>query len=385
MLADLHPFLQAILFTGSAVLLVGATIWWLFGTRVSTAVTRSSPASPRLAIGLGVLFGFAALQLVVGGLWDASQHLTTGEIPGGSDFLWPSHIVIYSSFLLSLIGALAALAVVIVPAWREGVRDPRVVARRSPHLTAVALASLYQLLAIPGDALWHELFGIDLTAWSPPHLSLAIMGAVVLLCAAAMVVRARPALARPLVADGLVVILLGLMLNAVYMVGVLEWELPGARSPLVVARPIWSYPLVAGTLGFLGLMLAREIVPRRWAATGTAATFLAVRGGISAALGLTGNIAPSLPLIFLAGAFLLDLVPWRRWLSRAPAARLALEPLSYSVGFAAGVVPALAGGSFRPALGPNDLAIAFGLTFVVGLALSPLVRWLGGGLRGRMD
>ncbi len=382
MLANLPPFWQAVLFSGGAVLFVGVTAWWLFGTRVRGAAVDPQPPSPRLAMGLGILFGITALQLVVGGLWDASQHLTTGEIPGGSDFLWPSHIVIYSSFLLSLIGALAALAVVIVPAWRAGIRDPRRWARRSPQLAAVALASIYQLMAIPGDALWHELFGIDLTAWSPPHLSLAIMGAVVLLSAATMIVRARPAMARPVTADALVVILMALMLNVIYMVGVLEWELPGARSPLVAARPIWSYPLVAGVLGFLVLILARELVRRRWVATATAAVFFTVRGGISAALGLTGNIAPAFPLVFFVGALLLDLVPWKRWLSGAPSMRHALEPLSYSVGFAAGAVPALAAGSFRPALGPDDLAIAFGLTFVVGLALSPLVRWLGGRLRG---
>ena len=383
MFAALPVFWQAALFTGGAVILVGGSTWWLFVSRARGAVGESPPPSPRLAIGLGALLGLSALQLVIGGLWDASQHITTGEIPGGSDFLWPSHIVIYSSFLLSLIGALGALPAVIVPAWRSGLRDPRLWARRSPHLAAVALASLYQLMAIPGDALWHELFGIDLTAWSPPHLSLAIMSAVVLLSAAALIVRARPALARPVAADALLVILLALMLNVVYMVGVLEWELPGERSPLVAARPLWAYPLAAGALGFLVLKLAREIVPRRWAATAVAAVFFAVRASVSMALELTGNIAPALPLFFLIGAILLDLLPWEFWASRASVARQALEPFLYSVGFAAGAVPVLAGGSFAPALGAADLTTAFGLTFALGLALSPLARWLGRRLRGR--
>jgi hypothetical protein len=83
---------------------------------------------------LGGLLGLSALQLVVGGLWDASQPLTTGEIPGGSECLWPSHLVIYSSFLVSLSVARIAMAGVIVPAWRAGMRDPRQWARRSPEL-----------------------------------------------------------------------------------------------------------------------------------------------------------------------------------------------------------------------------------------------------------
>jgi len=382
MLASLPLFLQAALFTGAGVLLVGGTAWWLFGSRVRGEVGEARVPSPRLALGLGVLLGLSALQLVVGGLWDASQHLTTGEIPGGSDFLWPSHIVIYSSFLLSLGGALVALVGVITPAWRAGLRDPRLWARSSRQLSAVALASLYQLIAIPGDALWHELFGIDLTAWSPPHLSLAVMGAVVLLCAAAMIVRAHPAAPRAIGADATVIGLLALMLNVVYMVGVLEWELPGERSPLVAERPIWAYPLVAGSLGFLVLKLARELVPRRWAATATAALFFLVRLAVSTALGLTGNIAPALPLIFVVGALLLDLIPWGRWVARLSAARHALDPLSYSAGFAAVAAPILAGGGFTPSFSAPELLAAFGLTFAVGVAISPLAQWLGRVLRG---
>jgi hypothetical protein len=382
MLAALPFFWQATLFTGAAVLLVGGSAGWLFLSPLrGERVTPQAP-STRTALILGGLLGLSALQLVVGGLWDASQHLTTGEIPGGSDFLWPSHLVIYSSFLVSLSVALIAMAGVIIPARRAGMRDPREWARRSPELAAVALASLYQLMAIPGDALWHELFGIDLTAWSPPHLSLALMGGVVLLSAASMIVRAWGGRERPRLADALILALPAMMLNVVYMVGVLEWELPGPRSPLVNARPIWSYPVVAGTLGLVVLLLARELVARRWAATATAAIFLGVRGGVSGVLGLTGNIAPALPLFSLGGALLLDLLPWRRWLSRAPSVRHALEPLAYSLGFAAGAIPVLAGGAFTPVLRAGDLFAAFGLTFALGALLSPLVQWVGRRLRG---
>jgi hypothetical protein len=382
MLAALPFFWQAVLFTGAAVLVVGGTAGWIFLSPLRRERVRPHAPSPRVALALGGLLGISALQLVVGGLWDASQHITTGEIPGGSDFLWPSHLVIYSSFLVSLSVALIAMARVILPAWREGLHDPRAWARRSPELAAVALASLYQLMAIPGDALWHELFGIDLTAWSPPHLSLAFMGGVVLLSAASMIVRAWSGRERPLLPDVLILVLLALMLNIVYMVGVLEWELPGPRSPLVSARPIWAYPLVAGTLGLLVLLLARELVARRWAATTTAAIFFGVRGGVSVMLGRTGNVVPTLPLIFLGGALLLDLIPWSRWLSRTSSVRHALEPLAYSVGFAAGAFPVLAGGAFTPALGAGDLFAAFGLTFALGALLSPLVQWVGRRMRG---
>jgi len=98
----------------------------------------------------------------------------------------------------------------------------------------VALASAYELLALPGDALWHEIFGIDLTAWSPPHVTISLMMAVVLVGAAAMLVDAheRERVARPTVPA---VLLCGLALNVLSLIGVLEWELPVALTAQVAA------------------------------------------------------------------------------------------------------------------------------------------------------
>ncbi|HJW83227.1 MAG TPA: hypothetical protein VJ754_02880 [Anaerolineae bacterium] len=133
-------FWQSLIFSGTAILVMLAAAWWLYRSPMKTRVGPVDPPSPRLAGGFGVLLVLSAAQLVTGALWDASMHLQTGRVVGGSDFLWPPHIMIYSSFLLSLVVATIAIGSVAIRQWNAGVRDPRAWVRRSPYLGAVALA-----------------------------------------------------------------------------------------------------------------------------------------------------------------------------------------------------------------------------------------------------
>ncbi len=178
--------LQAIGFTAAAVLIFGGAAWFLY-----VSPLKSSPAQParptRLMAGFVVIaLGLGGVLMVTGALWDASMHVQTGTVPGGSDFLWPPHILLYSGFLLSFICGLTAFINIALQGWKNGSREPRSWARQNPRLGAVALASGFTLISIPGDALWHELFGIDLTAWSPPHILIAVMGVTCLVCAAGL-------------------------------------------------------------------------------------------------------------------------------------------------------------------------------------------------------
>jgi hypothetical protein len=368
-------FWQGFAFTSGAVFIVVASAWWLYWSPLRPEVDEAAAPSPRLAGWLAGALGLAALQLIVGALWDTSMHLKSGRIVGGSDFLWPPHIMIYSSFLVSFLVAVAAVGLVGVQQWRAGVRDPRAWVRRNPYLGAVALASLYMMLAVPGDALWHKLFGIDLTAWSPPHVMIAVSNAAVIVCAVRLLAQARPAMARPGLSDLATMMLLALTLNMSLLVGVLEWELPGNTSPLVAARPIWLYPVVGGTIAFFALRLARQLVLFRWAATTTAIFFYAVRLGASLGLDLTGNIAPQLPLWFILGAVLMDLVPWQRF--RSGLVRDVCVAAAFTAGYLPLALPLLA---LRPDLAHfqiSDHLTTVTATFVVALALAPVARWAG--------
>jgi hypothetical protein len=111
------------------------------------------------------LWGSVATKLVgAWGLsWDIQWHLTIGR-----DSFWIApHLMIYSSVVLGLLFAWGVLAY----EWRRGLPSTR-------GFLLAGLGLVLVVLAAPIDDLWHRLFGLDVTLWSPPHL-LALFGSAV--------------------------------------------------------------------------------------------------------------------------------------------------------------------------------------------------------------
>lgn len=116
-----------------------------------------------------------ATVLLIGAVsvyWDIATHIDIGR----ERFLTPAHIGIYSSVLISAIGvALSGLA----DHFKAG--DSFLAALRHPFrglrpgIGVAGAGLLTTLAAAPFDNLWHEIYGVDVTIWSPPHL-LAIFG-----------------------------------------------------------------------------------------------------------------------------------------------------------------------------------------------------------------
>src|SRR5918992_1527353 len=116
-----------------------------------------------------------ATLLLVGAVstyWDIATHIDAGR----ERFLTPAHIGIYSAVLISAIAiALSGLA----DHFRVG--DSFLTALRHPFrnlrpgIGVAGAGMLTTLVAAPFDNAWHEIYGIDVTIWSPPHL-LAIFG-----------------------------------------------------------------------------------------------------------------------------------------------------------------------------------------------------------------
>lgn len=370
-------FLQALIFSTLAAGVMLLSAWWFYLSPLKHPPARTAPPSLSMAGLLAALLGIAAILWVVGALWDASMHIRTGEIPGGADFLWPPHLLLYSGFLLAFLVAIIAIGKVAVQGWRAGRRDPRHWIRQNPYLGAVALASLFELMAIPGDAIWHEIFGEDLTAWSPPHVLLGVMSGAVILSAVGVLMQTRHSQKRAPWRNITIVALLGLMLNVVYILAVIEWELP-VRSPLVDARPLWYYPLVGGSAAFFTLALARYLVQGRWAATATAGAFYLVRLAVTAGLDLTDNVTPAMPLAFLLGAFLMDVLPWSRVPSRT--FRWVLSAAAFTLGYSLLALPLLNLRHNLPTFTPLDLQLSVTGTLLASLLLLPLARWVGQGL-----
>jgi hypothetical protein len=255
--------------------------------------------------------------------------------------------------------------------------------RGNPYLGALALASLYSLLSIPGDALWHALYGVDLTAWSPPHLILGLMSCTVMVCSLGLLAQARPHFQHPERASAGMIAVLSLMLSAAYMIGVIEWEMPGALDGLVAARPIWFYPLVGGAVAFFTLVLAKHLTGWRWAASLTALGFYAVRALIMAGLALTGNVVPHLPLGFLLGAVALDILPAEA--TGAGVWGYIVQAATFTLGYGLLARPLLAGRAGLPPIGTNDLLLAGASTLAAAVLLAPAARLVAARLLGRAE
>jgi len=363
---------QAIFFSAGAFAIVGGLTWWLFFSPGPDQHNEVLAPSSRLINSIVSALGVSSGLMVVGALWDASMHIQTGQIPGGADFLWPPHLMIYGSFLISFMVAVLAITQVARIGWVSGSRDPRIWIRSNPYLGAVALSSLFTILSIPGDALWHELFGIDLTAWSPPHLLIALMSSAVLISAVGLLLQKRVLPKGRFYRDLAIFALLGLMLNILYIVGVLEWELPGVRSPHVNARPLWSYPMIGGSLAFFALMLAKRLTVQKWAATWTIIIFYLVRLGITVGLDITGNVVPYSPLPFVLGALLVDVVPWQRIPSNVIRA-LAVSTL-FTFGYTLVAQPFLSERSDLFHFSPWDFVWTIVTTLLIALLLLPVTR-----------
>ncbi|MBI2204027.1 MAG: hypothetical protein HYU41_09270 [Candidatus Rokubacteria bacterium] len=117
--------------------------------------------------------------------WDILWHVRIGR-----DSFWIApHVMIYAS-----VGVAFAVSIAVVARDTFGGGPPGVAAwrfaglRSTPgfHLAASGMAIV--LLAAPIDDLWHRLFGLDVTLWSPPHLlglggtALNTLGCVVIAC-----------------------------------------------------------------------------------------------------------------------------------------------------------------------------------------------------------
>lgn len=351
-------FLQGTIFSVIAIGGMAFAAWWLyFSPMRQAAVTGKSggqeangvePASMRLSNTLALLVGIGAILTCFGAYWDLSEHVITGIVPGGEDFLWPPHLMIYAGFLLSFVVAVSGLVALAVPNMGAGVLDPRSWVRQNPYVGAIVIAAGYGIFSIPGDAIWHELYGLDLTAWSPPHVFLAITSASLPVLAAGLLKEGAPnsaasgnvveerernknaanqrgifnsatwdrALER-ISASGwrniVKLLYFVLALNMLLVIGSVEWEV-GQVEGLIAQRPIWLYPVVIGVCAFFLSIVARRIVPGPWTATIFALFFFGIRIAVSAFADTVSGAPPRLTLVFILGAILLDLT--FQWMSR---------------------------------------------------------------------
>src|SRR5437867_12138679 len=103
--------------------------------------------------------------------WDIQWHVLIGR-----DSFWiPPHLMTSAGVSGAVI---RSFGVLFFETWRGtgAVRVLGLSGSRGFHLAAWGMA--VTVLAAPIDDLWHRLFGIDVTLWSPPHL-LGLLGAAI--------------------------------------------------------------------------------------------------------------------------------------------------------------------------------------------------------------
>lgn len=134
----------------------------------------------------------------LGAPWDGVWHGAVGR-----DWFWtPPHILIYSAVAS---GGLVALMMVLLETWRYYRRYPGVDERSTVQIWRIfhaplgylvtGFGGLAALIAAPFDNYWHELYGIDLTLWSPFHIMgttgsfIGMLGVVYVLASEATIAR----------------------------------------------------------------------------------------------------------------------------------------------------------------------------------------------------
>jgi hypothetical protein len=328
--------------------------------------------------------------------------------------------MLYGGFLLAFVVALGGLIALALNSLRLGIKDPRLWVRRNPYVGAVVLIAGYGLLSIPGDAIWHELYGVDLTAWSAPHVFLAVAATSLSISAVGLLLRGstretkgerspepssspirgsaldsrRPDLAWHRISAvasrtdwldlvKLFYISMGLLLFVA--IGTIEWEID-VVAKLVAQRPVWLYPTIIGVSSFVLLIMARRIVPGPWTATILALFYFGLRSAVTAFAEVVSGAPPRMTLVFILGALLLDLTcQWmtrfgfrpRDWQFRLAAAG------AFMVGYTLVAQPTIAFFLLQylpPFTVPDHLLTAL-FTFLLCAALYPVALGLGGWLQ----
>ena len=150
------------------------------------------------------LWGMILAKLVGGwGVqWDIEWHVRVGR-----DTFWiPPHVMTYAGVTLTGLLSFGMLAWYTLRRDRspDVIRIFGIVGTRGFHLTAWGMG--VTVLAAPIDDLWHRLFGLDVTLWSPPHL-LGILGG--LISSAGLMIIAREAYPANRLARTVVLVLVG--------------------------------------------------------------------------------------------------------------------------------------------------------------------------------
>src|SRR5437899_7056493 len=227
-------------------------------TEAIRAPVAAVTADASLAWRRAALWGLLGAKVVSswGVQWDIQWHTLIGR-----DSFWIApHLMTYAGVVVMVglsFGVLSATT--LSPSRRGGdvVRVLGLTGTRGFHLAAWGIA--LTVLAAPIDDLWHRLFGLDVTLWSPPHL-LGLVGVAINTLACLLIAReAHPAPSRARY--------VGVVIAASLFYGSLAVALrpSGRLAYLYGGSWFYTYPILGALLLPLALVTAARVIGRRFA------------------------------------------------------------------------------------------------------------------------
>ena len=218
-----------------------------------------SAADASLTARRAALWGLLLAKVVSswGVQWDIQWHTIIGR-----DSFWiPPHAMTYAGVTVMVLLSFGVLAWTTLrpPAAAsagELVRVAGIAGTRGFHLAAWGIA--ITVLAAPIDDLWHRVFGLDVSLWSPPHL-LGILGAAINTLGCFLIAReVYPARSR---AGFAALVLTGTFLQ----VGVNFVLQPTFRVAYLYGGVLFhSYAMLAPLLLPIGYVVTARLSGRRW-------------------------------------------------------------------------------------------------------------------------
>jgi hypothetical protein len=245
--------------SGGLIIAFGIMAWWLLLSplpALKAAPARLAPATRQLLV---LLVAGSGVLLMLGLTWDEAWHRIYG-VPLGEDFFWRPHILMYISFGLMALFAFGGLYVIN--------RNPGTLRhkfRAEPLLGLLVLMSGFTLLSLPVDPLWHQIYGVDLTAWSLPHLVMFGAAATTVILGAAIQASVIPKTGWRVgfgLREGIAAFILSQAVLMTLVLLVVEWDGTHTEmmqmSEIFYARPQWLFPaLIVGGTAFFGLLTQR--------------------------------------------------------------------------------------------------------------------------------
>jgi hypothetical protein len=236
---------------------------------ISTSLAAGSEATPARAHRLpwycyAVVFGVVCVPL--GAMWDISWHQTIGR-----DSFWtPAHLLIYLGGALP--GCVCGWLVLkdTFGDFRENSPTVHLWGFQGPlGAWVVILGAFAMLVSAPFDDWWHNAYGLDVQIISPPHTLLALGTYAIAIGALLLVASWRNRTTTAGFAGGFLFIFACGTLLSKMMVFNTEYTYPNQQHAALF------YKVAALNLPFW-LIVAACASRLRWAATGTAALYMAI-------------------------------------------------------------------------------------------------------------